>query len=75
MTAKKNIKLNDATAEAEVTTEVISASKKPKVYKVAAGLTLTSKRGILVSGEIVSDRDFVGESDTFKQLIEKKAVV
>jgi len=60
--------------EVEPVVVAIEEIKRDTVYRVAKGIALTSKRGILPSGEIVTASDFRGEN-TIAELIGKEFLV
>lgn len=49
--------------------------KAPAVWVVCDGLFITSRRGLLKGGTVVSPRDFPGGEATLTELIQKKHVV
>lgn len=53
--------------------ELVVVSNDEK--KVAFGKSITSLRGILSEGDVVSPRDFSGGKDTFDKLVEGGYIV
>lgn len=50
--------------------EIFEKPVAPMVKKVAIGKSLTSLRGIISEGEVVTPLDFAGGQETFNMLIE-----
>jgi hypothetical protein len=68
----------DAKAQAEADAKAAPATKEPvyKIGKPPKGMrSVTSLRGMLVSGTLVSARDFHGGEETFRDLLARGVVV
>lgn len=69
------VAIKEPTPEVKSTEPVEVVSKKVVEYVVADGLSITSLRGMLKPGEVVTARDFRGGEATFTELVQKKHVV
>lgn len=76
MTAKKEVSTDDKKA-ADAATKPTADSKKELStgYKVADGVTLTSKRGMIAAGAAVQASDLSGGQASIDALLKSKKIV
>lgn len=74
--ARKEKYAEQKSVEVEAVPVVVAIEeiKRDAVYRVAKGIALTSKRGILAPGEVVTAADFRGEN-TIAELLGKEFLV
>lgn len=74
---KASPKVAEKTTTPEVEPAYSTEVEKKKVveYVVAEGLSITSRRGVLTGGAVVSPRDFPGGEATIIELVQKRHLV
>lgn len=72
--ARKEKYTDPKPVEVEAVVVPVEEIKRDTVYRVAKGIALTSKRGILAPGQIVSASDFRGDN-TIADLVGKGFLV
>lgn len=69
MGRKKSKKLDDVVID-----DVVVKKPKPKLHYVCDGVTITSKKGILISGKCVFENDLSGGKKALDALLKKGCI-